>query len=164
VLPRARNRLLREGLKDEDWALWLDVDLVDYPPDLLQRLLATGKELVVPLCVLPDGRAFDLNSFRIDPGRGAVEDHKNLKEGIFQPPRGDGRLYLDQLQNEALAPLDGVGGTALLVRGDLHRDGLVFPPVSYRGYIETEGLAMMARDMGVTPYGVPSLRVVHTDG
>jgi hypothetical protein len=27
--------------------------------------------------------------------------------------------------------LDGVGGTVLLVRADVHRDGLLFPPFRY---------------------------------
>ena len=31
VLARARNRLLHAALHDEQWVLWLDVDVVDYP-------------------------------------------------------------------------------------------------------------------------------------
>ena len=54
-----------------------------------------------------------------------------------------------------------LGGTALLVKADLHREGLVFPPYSHHGYIETEGLAMMARDMGYQCWGLPAVRVVH---
>jgi hypothetical protein len=49
------------------------------------------------------------------------------------------------------------------VRADLHREGLNFPPYSYRGYIETEGLAMMARDMGVASWALPQLRIVHAN-
>ena len=56
-----------------------------------------------------------------------------------------------------------MGGTALLVRADLHREGLSFPAYSYKGYIETEGLAMMAKDMGVTAWGLPRLHITHTD-
>jgi len=57
--------------------------------------------------------------------------------------------------------IDSVGGTMLLVRADLHRDGLVFPPFPYRRYIETEGLAMMARDMGARIYALPNVEIVH---
>lgn len=57
--------------------------------------------------------------------------------------------------------MDSVGGTALLVRGDLHRRGLTFPVESYGGYIETEGLAMMARDKGLSCWALPRLRIVH---
>lgn len=159
LLARSRNRLLSGALEDEDWVLWLDADLVEYPPDLLARLLAAGRDIVVPHCVLPDGRTFDLNSFRLT----GDEDPRHLVDGIFQPPRGDGRLYLDAFAGEGIVPLDGVGGTALLVRADLHREGLCFPPYSHRGYVETEGLAMMAKDMGVTAWGLPDLRIVHVD-
>lgn len=162
VLARARNRLLSGTLADETWVLWLDVDLMDYPPDLLHRLLAAGRDIVVPHCVLPDGRTFDLNSFRIAPGHGPVEDPRHLRDGIHQPPRGAGRLYLDAFAGEGIVPLDAVGGTALLVRADLHREGLCFPPYPHRGYIETEGLAAMAADMGSACWGLPDLRIVHS--
>jgi hypothetical protein len=49
----------------------------------------------------------------------------------------------------------------LLVRADLHRDGLVFPSYSHRLYIETEGLAMMAADMGHRCWALPQVRIVH---
>ncbi|CAO3411538.1 glycosyltransferase [Azospirillum largimobile] len=163
VLARARNRLLSGALEDEDWVLWLDADLVDYPPDLLARLLAAGRDIVVPHCVLPDGRTFDLNSFRLEGKTVGEEDPRHLADGIFQPPRGAGRRYLGDFAGEEAVRLDGVGGTALLVRADLHREGLCFPPYSHRGYIETEGLAVMAGDMGVTAWGLPDLRVVHAD-
>ena len=67
-----------------------------------------------------------------------------------------------QIEGDAAVPVDGVGGTALLIKADLHREGLVFQAYSHRGYIETEGLAMMARDMGVQCWGLPKLRIVHT--
>jgi hypothetical protein len=57
--------------------------------------------------------------------------------------------------------LDGVGGAALLAHAELFRHGLVFPPFPYRGRIETEGLAMMAMDMGVLSWGLPFLEVQH---
>ena len=59
--------------------------------------------------------------------------------------------------------VDSVGGTALLIRADLHREGLMFPPYSHRGYIETEGLAMMAQDMGQACHALPQLKIVHPD-
>jgi hypothetical protein len=57
--------------------------------------------------------------------------------------------------------LDAVGGAMLLVRAELHRMGLVFPPVVYRGRIETEGLSMLAMDMGTLSYGLPMLEAIH---
>ena len=152
VLARSRNRLLSGALVDEDWVLWLDVDVIDYPPDVIERLLATGKELVTPHCVItPGGRTFDLNAW----------SH-------------GGRLHLDDMRGGPdLVPLDAVGGTMLLVLADAHRDGLNFPafPFGRRnplvragvggGEVETEGLGLMAHDMGYTCWGMPNLEIVH---
>jgi Anp1 len=157
VLARARNRLLSAALGDEVWVLWLDVDVADYPPDVLRRLLATGKQIVTPHCVTHrGGPTFDWNAWR---------------EG--------GRVRMDQLrEGPELVRLDAVGGTMLLVHADLHREGLIFPPYLYGrrspfardpspydprgvGEVETEGLALMAKDMGHECWGMPNLEIVH---
>jgi hypothetical protein len=59
----------------------------------------------------------------------------------------------------------------LLVRADLHRDGLIFPATPYgianphvrsdHGHLETEGLGLMARDMGYRCWGMPNLEIRH---
>lgn len=88
---------------------------------------------------------------------------------------------MDDLRSEGdLIRLDSVGGTMLLVRADLHRDGLIFPPFLYgkrsalirednflspsAGEIETEGLGVMAHDMGYECWGMPNLEVLHYPG
>lgn len=169
VLARGRNYLLSRALGEQDWVLWLDVDIIEYPPDLLQRLLATGKDIVQPHCVKEfGGPTFDRNAWR---------DH--------------GRLCMDQLRGEGeLVELHAVGGTALLVRADIHREGLIFPTFffggseprarrdnrchsardflrgwrgDYRGEIETEGLGIMAHAMGYRCYGMPHFEIRHRD-
>ncbi|MGA7669416.1 MAG: hypothetical protein WBW04_03290 [Nitrolancea sp.] len=150
VLARSRNQLLARALGDEDWVLWLDVDLIEFPPDIIERLLHSEKSIVQPHCVLNyGGPTFDQNAWR---------DH--------------GRYHLDDLRGgPPLVPLDAVGGTMLLIQADLHRDGLIFPPVPYRpghpksrggeGEIETEGLGLLAADMGETCWGLPNLEIIH---
>jgi glycosyltransferase involved in cell wall biosynthesis len=153
VLAKARNHLLFRALDDEDWVLWLDVDVIEYPPDVIERLLATGKDIVQPNCVYRyGGRSFDTNAWR---------DH--------------GKLHLHDLKEEGeLVPLDSVGGTMLLIRADVHRDGLVFPAFPYGlenpkirrdnawlGELETEGLGIMAADAGVQCWGMPNLEILH---
>lgn len=150
VLAKSRNHLLFHALDDEDWVLWLDADVIEYPADIIERLLATGKEILQPHCVLEYGGAtFDTNAWR-----------------------DQGRLHLDDLRGEGeLVELDAVGGTMLLVRADLHREGLIYPPFLYgrenprirkdRGELETEGLAIMARDMGYIVWGMPHLEIIH---
>jgi Anp1 len=150
ILARSRNQLMFHALEDEEWVLWLDVDVIEYPPDIVERLLAAGKDIVQPHCVFDyGGQTFDKNAWR---------DH--------------GRLHMEDLRSEGdLVELDAVGGTMLLVRADLHRDGLVFPSFRYgelnplirggRGELETEGLGMMAHDMGHRCWGMPNLEIRH---
>jgi hypothetical protein len=130
--------------------LWIDVDVIEYPSDIIERLLDTGKSIVHPHCVLDyGGGTFDLNAWR---------DH--------------GRLHMDALRAEGdLVKLDAVGGTMLLVKADIHRDGLVFPSFPYgrpsaaarpgQAELDTEGLGLMARDMGHQCWGLPNLEIKH---
>lgn len=155
TLARSRNHLLFHALDDEDWVLWLDVDVIEYPTDIIQQLLHTKKALVQPHCVLEyGGRTFDQNAWR-----------------------DQGKYHMDVLREEGeLVKLDTVGGSMLLVFGDLHRDGLIFPAFPYgkanqrirQGYwggeLETEGLGIMAQDMGIQPWGMPNVEIKHRNG
>lgn len=293
VLAKSRNHLLSLALRDEDWVLWVDADLKGYAPDILRDLLASGKSIVVPNCVMePGGRSYDLNSWQKKPGGddlregdGGGEEHSrddtalavdfdfsagttgdlvdlcgerlgvseadvakfkarvasewldtpdvaarlqpfewellSLPAGLqscllatakremhrpkrdkgaaggrgsdatsvyatgFETPFGmppasagckcsfDGPLLLEgysptgnvpmhKLKSQGeIVPLDGVGGAMLLVRADVHREGLVFPTFPFRQRIETEGLAFMARDMNHGVWGMPFLEVYH---
>jgi len=156
VLAKSRNHLLSRALADEDWVLWLDVDVIAYPRDIVERLLAAGRDIVQPHCVTEGGRTFDHNAWR-----------------------DQGRLLMSDLRAEGdLVRLHAVGGTMLLVRADLHRDGLIFPPFLYGraspfvrqpnpwlpdtvGELETEGLGLMAMDMGHQCWGLPNLEILH---
>jgi Anp1 len=157
TLAKSRNHLLFAALKDEEWVLWVDVDLYDYPHDVLKKLLAIGKDIVHPHCVTSHGGpTFDWNAWR-----------------------NRGRERMDSMRDGApLVRLDGVGASMLLVRADVHRAGLIFPPYLYGresrfarnpspfvrsgvGEVESEGLGMMAKDMGIECWGVPGLEIVH---
>jgi glycosyltransferase involved in cell wall biosynthesis len=163
TIARSRNHLLSRALDDEDWVLWIDADVIGYPANIIERMLATGRDIVHPHCLVQLGgqprRTFDLNAWR-----------------------DRGRLHMDELRAEGdLVPLDAVGGTMLLVRADVHRDGLIFPPFLYGranplsregqpcfppggGEIETEGLGLMAADMGYQCWGMPNLEIWHYPG
>lgn len=156
VLAKSRNHLLFAALKDEDWVVWLDVDVAWFPPDVLTRMVATGKSIVHPNCVIePGGKAYDGNAWR-----------------------QDGTLFMHGMRSHELVRLEGVGGTMILIKADIHRDGLVFPAFPYGvrspysrsrnevvgiggGEFETEGLAMMAKDMGHETWGMPNLEILH---
>lgn len=157
ILALSRNHLLFAALGNQEWVLWLDADVVAYPTDLIARLVATGADIVQPDCVrTPGGPSFDLNAWT-DAGRWHLHDYRDFET----------------------VDLHAVGGTVLLVRADRHRDGLIWPAFLYGndnprkrrdpealgrpeiGEIETEGLAMMAFDMGIACIGVPGIQVVH---
>lgn len=160
ILARCRNHLLFHALDDEDWVLWLDVDVIQYPQDIIQRLLSFGKDILQPHCVkMPGGPSFDHNAWR---------DH--------------GQMHMDSMRNgDELVLLDAVGGTMLMVRADCHRDGLIFPPFLYgkrnskvrersdiflpgeEGEVETEGLGILAADMRIQCWGLPNLEIIHAD-
>jgi peptide chain release factor subunit 1 len=158
TLAKARNYLLSRALNEEDFVLWLDVDVIDYPPDVLKRLLAHGKSMIQPDCVTtPGGPSFDRNAW-VEKGARYIHDFR----GLPSPQR-----------------LDSVGGTMLLVDADLHREGLVFPPFAFgerhpairdhnpclppgrAGEIETEGLGIMALAMGHQPWAAQDIEILH---
>lgn len=162
ILAHARNALIEEALEDETWVLWIDVDVLAWPADVIHRLLDTGREMVTPHCVYETnhGPSFDLNTFVFrDAAQRDGEEH--LHDGIYQPPVGVTRKYLDAFRFQDGVELDGVGGTMLLVKAALFKDGLRFPARPYRGFLETEGLAQMARDFGVIPWGLPRVEIIH---
>ncbi|MBV8399086.1 MAG: hypothetical protein JOZ17_10135, partial [Acetobacteraceae bacterium] len=74
ILAKARNHLLFRALEDQDWVLWLDVDVIEYPADLIERLIASGRDIVHPHCVTRYcGPTYDLNAWR-DHGRVHMDD------------------------------------------------------------------------------------------
>lgn len=163
-LARARNALIREGLGTADWALWIDADVVAFPSDVLTRLLAAGERLATPHCVRqPGGPSFDLNSFVTDWEPPLEEWYRHYRDGLYQPPRGMGRLYLEDLRYLPKVRVDGLGATLLLVDGNLHRAGLVFPERPYRHLIETEAFAALAADLGIASYALPQLEILHAE-
>lgn len=156
ALARSRNHLLFRGLGDADWALWIDVDVVDFPTDIIDQLLAVGGDVVQPHCLGASGATFDLNAWT-----------------------DQGRHHLGDYAGAGLVELHAVGGTMLLVRADRHRDGLTWPAYLHGasnprirtrpdqlgrdeiGEVETEGLGMLAHDMGIACWGLPDLHIRH---
>jgi glycosyltransferase involved in cell wall biosynthesis len=161
AIALSRNSLLMRTLDEQDWVLWIDADVESFPADVLEHLLAAGKEIVVPHCVLPDGRTFDLNTFKLEPGAASYDWSPHLIDGILQPPLGWGRSYLSDFPDEELVELDSVGGTMLLVHADVHRHGALFPAAPYNYLLDTEGFASMAREMGYSCWGLPWLTIQH---
>ena len=174
AMSRARNSLLFTTIgPSTSWVLWLDSDITETPPTLIQDLASHDKPVIVPNCFQrftndesqADTRPYDYNSWQdsqaaADMGANMAPDDIIL-EGYAEiatyrtlmamsADKSDGR---DQ---RYIIPLDGVGGTALLVKAEVHRDGAMFPPFPFYHLIETEGFAKMARRLGWGCWGLPN--------
>ena len=161
IIARVRNRLVQEALTDEEWVLWIDADVVAFPAEILKTLLMTEGDIIVPHCVLKaHGQSFDLNTFQFKPEAEAAE-REYVHDGIVQPPRGVTRVYLDGLRGQGPVEVNSVGGTMLLVKAQLHREGFLFPVIPHRGYLETEGFAMIAREAGYRAVALPDVEIMH---
>ena len=166
-IAKARNTLLKVGLASGvfDYVLWIDSDISELPSDIVQQLLSANRDVVVPSCLFKSGkykRVFDKNSWRETPR--SLEDQSHLPKDILlvEGYTFTLRLYLPDLRADGrVVPLDGVGGCALLVNAECHRNGLVFPEEVYKHHIETEGLGKMAQDMGYSVAGMPFVEVFH---
>ena len=163
-LARVRNHIIEKGLDEsDDWALWIDIDVWSFPGDVIETLIATGRRIVVPNCVLyPNGISFDRNSFVSLPARRDHRYYRDMRNGLHQPTADyPGRRLLSDVRHLDRIDLDGVGGTMLLVDASLHRGGLVFPEKAYQNLVETEGFGVLARDLGVRPLGLPRVEILH---
>ncbi|PNY29423.1 Mannan polymerase complexes subunit MNN9 [Tolypocladium capitatum] len=178
VMAKARNSLLFTTLGPAtSWVLWLDSDIIESPPSLIQDLAKHDKALIVANCFQRyyneehgkmDERPYDYNSWQdsdIAKNMAATMGPDDiLLEGYAE--MATYRTLMAYMGTEGgdknlAVPLDGVGGTALLVKADVHRDGAMFPPFAFYHLIETEGFARMAKRLGWQPYGLPNYKVYH---
>jgi len=178
-MSRARNSLLFTTLGPAtSWVLWLDADVVESPTTLIQNLASHDKPVIVPNCYqryyneekkAMDVRPYDYNSWR--DSETALNLAKSLGpddillEGYAEMPTY--RALMAYMTDEygadpdRVVPLDGVGGTALMVKAEVHRDGAMFPAFPFYHLVETEGFAKMARRLGYTVWGLPNYFVYH---
>lgn len=161
-IARIRNRLLARALDREDWVLWLDADIIQFPPDLMTTLRAVGAPVVHPHCVqTPGGPSFDQNAWISEMTLTTEQREPYFRDGLYQPPTGFHRIYLSDLRYHEQVQLHSVGGTALLVDARLHRAGINFPTRPEAGLIETEAFAARVRAQGWPIIGLPNLEVRH---
>jgi mannan polymerase complexes MNN9 subunit len=108
-------------------------------------------------------RPYDFNSWIDSPTAQALGDSMDpddiLLEGYAELPTYRSLMaHMADTKNPRptrVIDLDGVGGTALMVKADVHRDGAMFPPFPFFHLVETEGFARMAKRLGYSVYGLP---------
>lgn len=176
----ARNSLVFTTVSPStSWCLWLDADIIETPSTLLQDLISHNKPVVSANVYqrFVDStskeksiRPYDFNNW-VESETGlqiaaGLKDDEIIVEGYeematyrplmahFYDANGD--------KNTEMA-LDGVGGGAVLVKADVHRDGAMFPSFPFYHLIETEGFAKMAKRLGYEVFGLPNYLVYHYD-
>ena len=167
-LAMSRNSLLHSALRDEKWVLWMDVDVEEIPSDLLLQLLSPDKDVIVPACMYHRSitgypAVYDRNTWKETKESLSflkTQPHNFLMLEGYEMSKRDYLTKLRHLGN--VVEIDGVGGCVLLIKAQCHRKGLIFPTFVYKHHIETEGLAKMAKEMGLGVYGMPHLEVFHS--
>ncbi|KAF2834228.1 glycosyltransferase family 62 protein [Patellaria atrata CBS 101060] len=179
AMSKARNSLLFTTMgPTTSWVLWLDSDIIETPPTLIQDLASHDKPIIVPNCFQRyydeetkkmDVRPYDFNSWIDSQAAQQLASQMGnddiLLEGYHDMPtyRSLMAYMVDKGSDNphAEVQLDGVGGTALLVKAEVHRDGAMFPPFAFYHLIETEGFAKMASRLGWKSWGLPNYFVYH---
>lgn len=180
AMARARNSLLYTTLGPHtSWVFWLDSDIVETPPDIIQDLASHDKPIIAPNCFQKyrdsetnqiQERPYDFNNWQDSEVAKKLGNTLGpddiLLEGYAEMPTYRTLMGWVGTEHSALhdeIPLDGVGGTALLVKAEVHRDGAMFPPFPFYHLIETEGFAKMAKRLGWQSYGLPNYKVCVPD-
>lgn len=158
-IAKARNLLTNLALKDEKWILWIDADMIKLRPDIVQQFLFCDKDVMVASTlreiILFKGilslANYDLNSF-----------NETVVDAIPY------RLHTHDFKAAGRAvPIQFVGASVLMLKSNCVRKGLHFPesviysPNSLVRGIESEGLGMLARQMGFGVYVLPFLECFH---
>lgn len=173
VLAQSRNKAVELCYGGQDWVVWLDADMVQVKPNLIQRLMAVNHRIVAPNVVVESAphRSYDLNTWVELKSPKSIQNGHPIFEGYDRANWEDEdigkRSYLsDYARNEEtketnLVPVDGVGTAVLLVSGALHRMGVPFAVEPYKRRLESEGFSLLARDLGARAYGMPDFRIPH---
>ena len=172
ALARLRNFLLYSALEDQDGVFWVDADVVYLDPGLLRKFVEADKDVLVPMTTYPDGKEYDLNSWAGPRKAPTAAERAAMRRGVYFVPESttDTRFLGSMVNPSEFVELDSVGGTVLLVKADIHRQGVNFPIINLvgtewegEGYdgIETEGLCLLAKHLCYTCWGSPYDRAIH---
>ena len=139
----ARNEFIEQFLHDDhDYVLWLDIDLVDTPVDLIEQLLSVSENrdgaIVAPMAWDERGVFYDIGGF--------------IKDGQWADQ------YTGVAGEEIVVEMDSVG-TCYLVPAWLYRKGLRYTPAG--DDVEHVSFCAAARALGVAVLAVRDVRVTH---
>jgi len=175
LLARARNALLTHALRDENYVLWVDADIIKMQhSNMLKKMIESNKDIITPRCKFGILEDYDGNAWAGPRKKPTKAERKSIESGgLFVPDQVQGATkHMGDFMNtkEEFVQLDSVGGTVLFVKADVHRQGVFFPTEyiigtewEHFGYdgIETEGLCYLAKSIGATCWGMPHMVVEH---
>lgn len=180
AMALARNELLLSTIGPHtSWVLWLDADIVETKPTLIQDMTAHDKAVLAANVYqrFYDQekkenaiRPYDFNNWaESDIGleiASKMADDEIIVEGYseiatYRPLMAHFYDAAGSVSEEMA--LDGVGGGCTLVKAEVHRDGAMFPNFPFYHLIETEGFAKMAKRLNYEVYGLPNYLVYHIE-
>jgi len=140
-LCQYRRLLVEQALRDEDYVLWIDSDIVETSPNLLKSLVAEKAAIAAPMVAIEhwESKWFDFRCFR-----------RNGKMFSPEPP------YCGGFQPNRTIEIDSAG-TCYLVKSD------VFKSISYAYDGDSEHIAFCRRvkEAGRKIVLNPKVRVLH---
>lgn len=140
-LAELRNTLIDTMLQDEDYVFWVDSDIIELPPNILDILINRNVDIVAPLVLIEgDLRFYDILAF--------IHKGKNF---THQKP------YCPQL-TENLLELDSVG-TCYLVKRKVYDSGVRYG----KDMSEQVTFCLNARFKLFKVYVDPQLTVLHAN-
>lgn len=161
------------------WVLWVDSDIVETPPTLIQDMTLHDKPILVANCFQhysdpqkgPAVKPSDFSSWQESDKTLQMAQQMDDDDIIVEnfPELKTDRAHLASMYDPAgdmhtEVSLDGVAATVLLVKAEVHRDGAMFPHFPFYHLLESEGFAKMAQRLGYQCYGLPNYLVFHAEG
>lgn len=180
AMALARNELLFSTIGPyTSWVLWLDADIIETPPTLIQDMTAHDKAVLAANVYQHSidkktGQKtkgpYDFNNWA-DSDTALQMAASMPDDGVLFEGYGEMATYrtlMAHFYKEGESPsaemvLDGVGGGCTLVKAEVHRDGAMFPSFPFYHLIETEGFAKMAQRLDYEIYGLPNYLVYHIE-
>lgn len=159
-----RNYLMSRALEDEQHIIWLDADVVELSPRIIQTMIRHSENhaeagIITAECHQNQMDNYDKNAWKVQSPSLADVVPESDRGGALERLVAERLMVPDVIRNTTdtdLLPLDSVGGTILYIRASLVRQGLAFPHFNMVGTtwkqpgwigVETEGICYAARGL-----------------